>query len=426
MRIDNDPAQPETMNVTKTLNVLIVEDSPTQAEELRYVLERHGYSVLSAKNGKEALVSMRAHKPDLVISDIIMPEMGGFTLCKKIKAEKDFLDVPVILLTALSDAEDVLKGLECGADDFITKPYDKQYLIRRIQGALFAAGSKKEARPETGLEISLGERRYFITSGREHILDLLLSTYETAVMKNRQFSAALIELKALNERLLHEIAERQRAEENLKDSLKEKDVLLKELYHRTKNNMNVISGLISLQMNAIKDPKIRQMFKEAQDRIHSMALVHEMLYKTKELSKLDLKDYLEQLATFVTGGYKAGNISLNLELDSVPVSLYVATPCGLIVNELLSNSLKHAFPDRSGQINLSLRANGNEIELACFDNGTGFPEGFQIGRSSSLGLKLVENLVRKQLLGSLEILEGKGAGLAIRFDITRLEGKDKS
>ena len=233
---------------------------------------------------------------------------------------------------------------------------------------------------------------------------------------------------------IEDVTQRKQAEDLLKDALKEKEVLLKEVYHRTKNNMNAISGLLSLQMSAIKDAGIRKMFKETQARIRSMALVNELLYKTKGLSKLDLKDYLEELTRAIAADYKATNVRLNLDLDSAPVSLDVATPCGLIVNELLSNSMKHAFPDkRGGEISISLRAKGNEIELAYSDNGIGFPAGFQIERSRSLGLRLINELARKQLQGSLEILTGKkagltgkGAGVVIRFDTSRLEKNRRS
>ena len=184
----------------------------------------------------------------------------------------------------------------------------------------------------------------------------------------------------------------------------------------------------------IKDPEIWQIFKETQTRINSMALVHEMLYKTKELSKLDLKDYLEELTKTISADYKAANVRINLALDSAQVSLDIATPCGLIINELLSNSMKHAFPNnRGGEVSLSLRAKGNEIELTCSDNGIGFPEGFQVERSRSLGLRLINELARKQLQGSLEIsagkkagLSGKGAGVVIRFDTSRLKENDRS
>ncbi len=404
----------------KTARILVVEDSPTQAEGVRYLLEQQGYCASIARNGNEAVESIRAHRPDLVISDIIMPEMDGFELCREIKMEAGLRNIPVILLTALSDAGDILKGLECGADNFITKPYNPAYLMSRIEDVLSPAKNSERQKAEKGIEITFEKRKYFITSGRERILDLLLSTYETAVIKNRQLLAAQQELKQANIMLQTEIAERKRAEAAINDSLREKEILLKELYHRTKNNMNSVSNLITLQSSAIKDPEIRQLLKETQGRINSMALVHEMLYKTGDLSRLDLKDYLEQLARSVLASPR--KIKLYLDLDPVPATLDVAIPCGLILNELLSNSLKHAFPDGRGEISVSLKKKGNEVELVCSDNGPGFPEGFKVETTGSLGLKLINGLV-KQLLGSIETLRGNGAGLAVRFDISRLQEK---
>ncbi len=223
-----------------------------------------------------------------------------------------------------------------------------------------------------------------------------------------------------------DVTELKKAEQQLKDSLKEKEVLIKELYHRTKNNINVISNLLLMQMNSIKDPELRRVFQEAQGRIHSMSLVHEMLYNTRELSVLDLKSYIGKLAGYIMASNKeAGNIKLGLQLESVPVSLYAAVPCGLIINELLSNGIKHAFPDGpAGEITLALRKNGHEVELAYSDNGRGMPDGFRIEKSSSLGLKLVNNLAKKQLRGSLEIKSDNGASITVRFDQDRLEEKN--
>lgn len=210
------------------------------------------------------------------------------------------------------------------------------------------------------------------------------------------------------------IAERAR---DLRSAIKCKETLLKELYHRTKNNLNAVSGLLNLQMISAKDPEVQKMFNDAQGRIRSMALVHEMLYRTEGLSELDMKDYLQRLARSVVSGYGTAGVRLKLDLASVPVSLPVAINCGLIVNELLSNSMEHAFPNGGGgDISLSLKTAGSLIEMICSDNGTGFPEGFQIERSGSLGLKLVDTLVRKELLGSLEIPAGEGANVIIRFD----------
>ncbi len=163
------------------IEILVVEDSPTQAEQLRYLLEGAEYKVTLATNGKEALAAARQRKPTLIISDIVMPEMDGYTLCKAIKSDEQLKDVPVILVTTLSGPQDVLKGLECGADSFIRKPYDEKYLRSRIEYILANRALGTRERTQMGLEIYLGGQRHFITAERQQILGLLISTYEEAI-----------------------------------------------------------------------------------------------------------------------------------------------------------------------------------------------------------------------------------------------------
>lgn len=212
---------------TNGAEILIVEDSATQAEELRYTLEKNGYRVSTARNGKEALEALSRRRPTLIVSDIIMPEMDGFELCKKIKQGYNSKAIPVILLTSLSDPADVLKGLECGADNFITKPYDGTYLLARIHHILINAKLRSASKMQLGVELLFKGSKYFITSERQQILDLLLSTYETAVMKNHELEAVREQLEALNEdlerkveertaALVAEIEERKKAEEEVK------------------------------------------------------------------------------------------------------------------------------------------------------------------------------------------------------------------
>jgi len=138
------------------MEILIVEDSPTQAELLKHLLEQHGYKVLAATNGKQALALLDKHTPALVISDIVMPEMDGYELCRQIKSLKSKQDIPVILLTSLSSAEDVLDGLECGADNFITKPYAEEYLIAHVEQIIANRKLLSGERVRVGLEIMFG------------------------------------------------------------------------------------------------------------------------------------------------------------------------------------------------------------------------------------------------------------------------------
>ncbi len=190
------------------VEILIAEDSPTQAEQLKQLIEKHGYHVLSASNGKEALTFLHQHKPLIIISDIIMPEMDGYELCRQVKANEKFKSIPVILLTALSNSEDVIKGLECGADNFITKPYDENYLISRINYLLTNMHLQDIDESQMGLTIHFGKQKYFISSNRRQIFNLLLSTYETAIQKNRELERVQEELRRLNEQLEERVKER--------------------------------------------------------------------------------------------------------------------------------------------------------------------------------------------------------------------------
>ncbi len=202
--------------------VLIIEDSATQAKQLRFTLEENGYQTTIARNAEAALACVRSQEPDVIVSDIIMPGMDGFTLCRKIKAEIS-ATLPVILLTALSEPTDVLKGLECGADHFITKPYDEAYLLSRIRQAQANCRSQGESEKGSGDELFFRGRKFVITSERRQILELLLSTYETAIMKNEQLKETQLKLEEWNDqlekivqqrtsKLVAEIRERKKAE----------------------------------------------------------------------------------------------------------------------------------------------------------------------------------------------------------------------
>ncbi|MGB5104764.1 MAG: GAF domain-containing protein, partial [Steroidobacteraceae bacterium] len=193
----------------KDVEVLIAEDSATQREQLRGLLEAHGYAVAAAANGREALKAMRRRAPTLVISDIVMPALDGYDLCRAIKSDETLKHIPVMLVTTLADALDVVKALECGADNFIRKPYDERYLLSRIEYLLMNLELRRNQKMRMGIEISLGGQRHFITSERQQILDLLISTYEQAVRINDDLKSRERELRHSNQVLkgLYRISE---------------------------------------------------------------------------------------------------------------------------------------------------------------------------------------------------------------------------
>jgi PAS domain S-box-containing protein len=215
-----------------------------------------------------------------------------------------------------------------------------------------------------------------------------------------------------------DITERKQAEEEIKKSLREKEVLLREIHHRVKNNMQVISSLLKLQSKYIKDEDDAEMFKESQNRIKSMALVHEKLYQSEGLANIDFKEYIKHLTDMLVRSYgmNTGEITLSIDVEDAAIEIDSAIPCGLIVNELVSNSLKHAFPEvKNGAIKISLHSiDDNEMELTISDNGVGMPEKLDYTNVDSLGLKLV-NILTKQIDGSLTMDRGEGTVFRIRF-----------
>ena len=191
------------MNAAQFSNkrILVVEDSLTQAEQLHYILEENGFKVTVANNGQEGLETLRSQTPDIVISDILMPVMDGYELCEAIKSDEAFKDIPVILLTSLSSAHDVMKSLQCGADNFIRKPYNDNYLLSRIQNILATRELRKARKIQMGAEIYRGGQRYFITAERQQMVDLLISIYEEAMHMNEELQIRQKELAHFNQSL---------------------------------------------------------------------------------------------------------------------------------------------------------------------------------------------------------------------------------
>jgi PAS domain S-box-containing protein len=205
-----------------------------------------------------------------------------------------------------------------------------------------------------------------------------------------------------------DISERKLAEETLQESMREKEGLLKEIHHRVKNNLQVITSLLRLETSRSREPSIRTVLQDMQGRIRSISLLHEMLYRTREFGRVELGDYLRQLTTqlFRAQSSSSGSVRLTLNLTPVRLPIERAIPCGLIVNELVSNSLKHAFASGgSGEVTLSLQlGSGENVIVQVSDTGPGLPQDFESRRSESLGLHLVSDLVR-QLGGQFEIGE---------------------
>jgi DNA-binding response OmpR family regulator len=168
------------------LHVLVAEDSPTQAELLRQALADAGYAVTVASNGLDALAAARSIRPAVVVTDVVMPDMDGYQLCRAIKTDPALQDVPVMLVTSLEGIDDIVTALESGADNFIRKPFDNANLLARLDFLLANRRLRAQRQLQSGIEVSLGGRRHLVTAGREQILDLLFSSYEEALQANQE------------------------------------------------------------------------------------------------------------------------------------------------------------------------------------------------------------------------------------------------
>jgi two-component sensor histidine kinase len=203
-------------------------------------------------------------------------------------------------------------------------------------------------------------------------------------------------------------------------SLKEKEQLLKEIHHRVKNNLQIVSSLLNLQSENIVDEKYLGLIKESHNRINSMALVHEMLYKSKALSRIELKEYIERLSSSVNMSYSSPQkeIIFDYRIESgIHLEIDMMIPIGLMLNEILSNSFKYAFPKKNkGVISIELKRENNTINMVVFDNGVGLKKNFDIKKTGSLGMQLVQ-MLGEQIDAGVSITSNKGTRYEINFVI---------
>ncbi|MFA5376205.1 MAG: PAS domain S-box protein [Dehalococcoidia bacterium] len=233
---------------------------------------------------------------------------------------------------------------------------------------------------------------------------------------------------------IRDITDRKRAENTIKSALAEKEVLLREIHHRVKNNLAGIISLIDLQIGSVSDPVVITLLKDLETRIRSMALVHESLYQSDDLAHISFKHYTEELTRYLFQAYGAQtNIRCRIEMGDVTMSIETAIPCGLVMSEIVTNSLKYAFPhtfsceDIRGEpctLALTLHRESNDYLLTITDNGTGIPEGNDVSTSHSLGLFLIRFIVEHQLQGNLEINTAAGTAYTIRFLVPEVKERN--
>jgi two-component sensor histidine kinase/CheY-like chemotaxis protein len=387
--------------------ILCVDDEEASLKLLANILIPRGYTVVSAASGKDALLKIKSQAIDLVLLDIIMPGMDGFEVCRQIKGDQKLRNIPVILITVLTAKKDRIRGIKAGADEFLSKPFDQTEALARIKILMKVKKLNDECK--------------HMESQREAALEALKKSNDELECRVRERTA---ELAQANEILKTDIIERKLAEEKIKNSLAEKEILLKEVHHRVKNNLMTIIGLIKMQETKSNNEIFNPMLQELEGRIRAMALVHESLHKSADLAHVDLQNYIETLSAHIRAQFGAErDIRFRVQAAGVDVNLDIAVPCGLILNELITNAYKHAFPKdkpRAGEgnceINVIVNQEDGMNELTVADNGVGLSADLDWEKSEALGLRLIK-MLSKQINGSIELDSFAGTVFRLKFPV---------
>ena len=374
------------------IEILIVEDSPTQAERLRRLIQSARYRARVAANGQLALDAIRERKPHLVLSDIVMPEMDGYDLCRAIKTDPALRDIPVILVTSLMDPKDIIRGIECGADNFIRKPYAEDYLLNRIGHMLMNQKLRKNQNMEIGIALYLGEQKHFINAERQQILDLLISTYEQAVQVNAELQARERQVIELNMRLAHHAGEletinREIALKNLElaEASRMKSAFIANMSHELRTPLNAIIGFTGALLMKLPGPLTTEQDKQLNtiksSARHLLSLINDILDVAKiEAGKVTLavepvacQQLMRDVADTLRPLAQQKGLTLDVELmdESVVIETDRRALTQIMIN-LLNNAIK--FTDK-GTVGLSLRQRSEDgqriTEFAVADSGAG-------------------------------------------------------
>jgi two-component system sensor histidine kinase/response regulator len=387
--------------------ILIVEDSPTQATLLASLLEQAGHEIVVATDGEAALELVRTEPLDLVMSDIIMPGISGYDVCRRIKLELGKTDLPVVLLTGLSDPLDIVRGLESGADNYITKPYEPEHLVSRVNRVLANREIRRRTRSDGGVEIQFMGETFVITAEKEQILDLLISSYE--------------ELVRTNQVLESRTTEAEQARKEAEAASKAKSEFLAMMSHELRTPLNAIGGYAQLIEDGVNGPitpeQRKSLTRIRANQEHLLTLINDVL----NLARMEAGRVTVQATDVPVDATLAGAVELirpQLEAKKLRYE-YQGGDQGVtvfadrerllqIILNLLTNATK--FTDEGGRITLGWRRENGTVYIEVKDSGIGIPA----DRLESIFEPFVQ--VEQRRAASRE---GVGLGLAISRELAR-------
>jgi signal transduction histidine kinase len=420
--------------------ILIVEDSPTQAEQLRYILEKENYRIFAARDGMQALERVNECAPTLIISDILMPKMDGYELCRRIKASPELRDTPVILLTSLSEPMAVFKALECGADHFITKPCSDEYLLNRVWYILTNRELRKDTYLDMGIDVFFAGKKHHITAERVQIIDFLISAFESALVKHQ-------ELENANRDLRESKTELEKMANHLEELNRLKNRFLSMAAHDLRNPLVSIKGFSELMLGGdcgVLPAEHREFLETINSAAEGMlALVNDLLdISVIESGSLSLQPVKASLNELVLERIRIGRISADKKRIGITTSLeceiegwFDRERLGQVVDNLLGNAVKYSPPGSHIAISLESAEGGAMVSIR--DEGPGIAEE-EIGRlfgefrrlaarptagehSTGLGLAIVKKIIDAHG-GKVEVQSRLGKGSTFSFFIPLRDG----
>jgi len=353
------------MSEKNELKILLAEDDFLVLEMIIRLLNELGYkNIHDAPNGKIAIEKACSLKPDIIFMDIEMPELNGIEALKIIQTK---YPVPVIMLTAFDNAELINEAIKAGASSYLLKPLYKPYVERAVN---------------------------------------------IAIARHKD----LMEVKKINLELKDEIEKRKKAEANVNKLLSEKEMLLKEVHHRIKNNMHIIQSLLSMQSDTIKIPEAVLAFQDAIARVESMGILYDKLYRSENYEVVEIEEYLSRLINDIVEMFPGMNkISIEKQIDNFQIGTKTIFSLGIIINELLTNAFKYAFTGRdNGVLKISVKKEDNHITLILEDNGIGISE-LKQAEEKGFGMTLIDMLV-VQIEGNCKIETSRGTKYIIEFE----------